>query len=997
MMMSEPQLISPLLDGFVMGDPISNHDGVQCCPAMQLETDKKYIVKIVSVPASQSKLDALLLAGAFTDRESALSYFRDLADNVLEEAALLQRLSRFEGFVSYDSWQLEEMGDEETGYDIYLLGDYRLTLAEMLRDNTLTNLDAVNLGLDLCTALSAARRSGYLYVNLRPSNIHICKDHEFRIADLGFISLPSLPYASLPDKYHSDYTPPEISDAFSSLNDTMDTYAVGLILYQAYNGGLLPPIGMPLATPQYADFALSEIILKACSLNPEERWQDPVQMGQALINYLQSNSVNDTPIVPETVEESEIAEEPAQDSDEPSTDEILAEVDEALENAPEIIVAEPAANDAEDTDEAAPVQETAESSEEEPCDAQSEEASAESQADEEEAQAEEEDTQPDEEISDSEPSSEPENDDETSQMLAQADDLIAHKLPDPVVAPEAIEVTLPVADEPAEEAEVAEEEEAPADEASEATAAEAEEIMESSVEESEESATPKKSKKGLIAALVSLSAALLLIVGGFLFYQNYYLQTVYDIILSSSEEVLTVKLETDIADEKLTVSCTDTYGNKLEQPVIDGVATFTNLKPSTNYKLEVSISGFHKLLGQTTDSYTTATPTQISGFYAATGPEDGSVILSFTVQGPKPEQWIVHYAAQDEEEKTVTFAGQLVTLTGLTVGKEYTFTLEPVTQLYLKGTVTISYTPSQIIYAENVQIHGFKNNVLHVTWATPEGMTVNSWSIRCYNENGYDKTLTTAENAISFEDLDITAGYTVEVTAEGMTMGVRSYLSANSITIQDIQFDASNRNQLAVSWSYEGTAPEGGWLLLYTVDSSGEQQVVACTENKGTIKPLIPGGHYSIVIKPANGGTVFNGEAEFDAPAAPTFQAFSFKAEDMKLSMCLTPQKEGWDKNDVSKKNYKTAFKVGESASFVMRLNKNSGETDDDVTTLYVIRDSQGKLVSNKYETRTWDQMWYKKDGKLTIPFMPEQIGTYTVEIYFNGEAVTTQSFEITA
>ena len=51
--MSEQKLVSPLLDGFVMGDPMSNHDGVCCCPAMRENSEEKYIVKIVSVPASQ--------------------------------------------------------------------------------------------------------------------------------------------------------------------------------------------------------------------------------------------------------------------------------------------------------------------------------------------------------------------------------------------------------------------------------------------------------------------------------------------------------------------------------------------------------------------------------------------------------------------------------------------------------------------------------------------------------------------------------------------------------------------------------------------------------------------------------------------------------------------------------------------------------------------------------------------------------------------------------
>ena len=37
--MSEPTLISPLLDGFTMGQPMGEHDGVSCCPAIR--EDKK--------------------------------------------------------------------------------------------------------------------------------------------------------------------------------------------------------------------------------------------------------------------------------------------------------------------------------------------------------------------------------------------------------------------------------------------------------------------------------------------------------------------------------------------------------------------------------------------------------------------------------------------------------------------------------------------------------------------------------------------------------------------------------------------------------------------------------------------------------------------------------------------------------------------------------------------------------------------------------------------
>ena len=69
--MSEPKLISPMLDNFEIGGPLSDHDGVRCCPAMRKNSDEKYIVKIISVPASQTKLDALLLTGAYPDKDAA--------------------------------------------------------------------------------------------------------------------------------------------------------------------------------------------------------------------------------------------------------------------------------------------------------------------------------------------------------------------------------------------------------------------------------------------------------------------------------------------------------------------------------------------------------------------------------------------------------------------------------------------------------------------------------------------------------------------------------------------------------------------------------------------------------------------------------------------------------------------------------------------------------------------------------------------------------------
>ena len=1025
--MSAPQLISPLLDGFVMGDAISNHDGVRSCPAVHLETDKKYIIKIISVPASQSKLDALLLAGAFSDRASAEEYFKELAEDVLHETEVLQNLSKHEGFVSFENLQMIPMQEGETGFDIYLLGLYRNTLDGVLRNNEMTQLQAINLGLDLCAALSAARRLGYIYSNLKPSNIFLCNEREFRIGDLGFLSLDSLQFASLPDKYRSEYTPAEISDAYAALNSTMDTYALGLILYQAYNNGKLPTGGQVTEAPVHADPALAEIILKACAADPAERWEDPVQMGQALVNYMQSNPVNDVPIVPVTEEEPETQEIFPDEDTQPSTDDILTEVDQALEAAPDLIappVAEEGAEEIEEPEDAAePVEEAPEESAEEPI----EEAEAEPVAEEsegapveepEEAAVEEAEEAADtceaEEAAEDAPVDDVDTDetaedatqeDETAEILAQADELIAHQLPDPPVAPEPFEVTLPEKEEaepqPEEEAEAEKDStEEPVEESEPVEETEADEepdVEEEAYEESQdETPKPKNKRKGLIITAIILAAILVLGSVGVLFYQFFYLQTIEAIQLLPNEDQLTVQLTTDIPDEKLTVKCTDTHGNALTATVENGVAYFSGLRFGTAYTVEVRINGFHKLIGETTKDFTTTAQTVIDGFYAITGTEDGSVVLSFTPQGPSSDQWTVTYVASGEEERTVTFTGPVVTLTGLTVGKEYTFTLSPVKNIHITGTNTITYTASNVLYAQNLRIPGYENGNLTVAWDAPEGASVSQWHVRCYNDAGFDKTVTVEDTFAIIEGIDLSAEYKIDVIADGMCVRAQINLNADSILITNVTASPVDGTSLNVTWDFSGSAPAEGWLLIYTVDGY-VAETIACNGNSAVITPLIPGATYSIRIKPANNTLYFGGNLEYEAPEASAFSGYSVTAKDMEFSMCKTPSKKVWNYKDVSSKNYTTSFKTGVSASFVMHVTKKTSQKQDVVTTLYVIRDADSKVVSANTESRTWDDMWDNRYGELTIPEMPETPGDYTVEIYFDGEAVTTQSFKILA
>lgn len=1021
--MSEPKLISPLLDHFVIGDSISDHDGVRCYPAMREDSDEKYIVKIISIPASQVQLDALLLSGAYQNKDAALAYFKDLAESNANEAEVLQRLSKLDGFSSYEDWQIAPM-ENSVGYDLYLLGTYRRSVEKHMLRNPMTHLGAVNLGLDMCSALAVCRRAGCLYIDLKPSNVFITPEQTYQIGDLGFVPLDSLKYASFPDKYRSSYTPSEIMDAYSSLNSTVDIYALGLMLYQIYNNGELPFEGSApnevLPPPVNADYEMSEIILKACSPDPADRWQDPAQMGQALVGYMQRNGANDTPILPPVVKEPEqiLHEEPATTGEADSAEEPAVE---AADSAPVEDTTETVPDDPDEIDIPECVLMTEETPEKNTSDSESDASIPKENLT--EAVPEESDDTADElsflkdMVSDeTAPADEDTVDldaedlsDETSEILAQANDLIAHEAPEPAVAPDPIEIPMPepiVIEEESED--VPDDEELSVDEDVEDSEEdeESEEEAESSnpdeaikVEEeydAEQDSAPKKKSSGKwISWIVVILLLAGLTYGVYYYYENYYLQNISAMELTGFEDQLTVHLDTDIPENVLHVFCTDTYGNALTTGVVDGKAVFTGLNPSTQYTLTVEMDGFHKVVGESSKTYTTDARTNIVNFTAITGNDDGSVILNFTVDGTEPAQWNITYSAEDESEKTEEFTGHMVTLTGLTVGKEYTFRLNSSDNLYLVGTEEITYTPSNILLAENLHVASCTDGVLTAEWKAPADSKVAQWNVRCYNEAGYDESIQTADLSAAFSGIDSSSTYTIEVTAAGMTRGTQTSITANPITIADVLTDDSSFPALYLQWGFDGPVPKGGWTLNIYADGSELLEVINTEENSATISSIIPGAKYKIEFLAADGTTVFNSIYTFEVPEAEMFSGYWVTAENMEFQMCRTPDWEDWDHSELEDSDYTTSFKADEKASFVVYMNCGYDTSSDDIVTMFVIRNAEGTPVLVETDTRSWTSMWYKRYCEMDIPQIPSEAGSYTIEVYFNGLYAGTQDFTV--
>jgi len=898
--LSEPRYIQPLLDGFTLGQAISEHCGVECYPAVRNDSEKRYIVKKISLPASQLQASALLMTGVCQDAQSVDTYYKQLAQGICEEAKILDQLSGQRGFVPYQSHQLVPM-ESGIGYEIHLLSRCRQSLQRRCRRGPLTHQAAMNLAIDLCAALALSREAGWLYVDLKPENIFLLGDQEYRIGDLGFLPMDALPYTSLPDRYRSLYTAPEVTDAYSSLNATLDTYALGLVLYQIYNEGRLPfsdaqdralwleklAAGEPIAPPSGAEPEMAAILCRACAYSPADRWQSPAELGHALIDYMQRHGAEDTPIAPLPRKNPEPPAEEAQP-------EVPAEPVEDVQTPP------------------APQEET-------PADAPAEEV-------------------PEPQEQEPEPEAEPE------------------PVPEPVQAP-APQTIIDLRPTRAE-------------------------LLRKFL-----AFFKKLLRTALILALLAAVAY-----GGWYGYENYYLQTIDSMTYEGSGNRVTVTVETAMDESSITVICKDTYGNAVEGELENGTVVFDRLLPSSQYIITLETEGFHKLVGPTSVTYSTPAETKILHMAAVTGQEPGSAIVSFGVEGPDSMEWTLICTAADEPERTVSFSGHSVTLTDLTVGTEYTFTLSAGSDILLSGETTMTHIAAALVQAENLALSEYADGSMVFTWSVPAGTQVDRWLVRCSSSDGYDRFQEVTDPRAVFTDITAGSTYTVEVTAAGMTLGVRTSITADSGSISDFAATLSG-SSIALNWSYGGAVPEGGWKILWTVDG-GAEQLLTSTENSALI-PAAPGSFYSFTLLPPEGSTLRSSTCALEVPAPGRFSAYQLNADTVTVKPCAVPESPDWDYNTLLYAQEQNTFSPGGTMALLYTVTKPYTSDDSPIETLFVIRSRTGQLVSTASRTRAWNQMWDNGYCVETVSNLPTEPGQYTLTVIIAGGTLVQLPFTI--
>lgn len=345
--MEDIELNTTLMTNMELQECVSHRGGTAVYIVKSTKSEQLYILKHISVPESQKQVDALILTGAAADNEAAQAYYEQVVNDYREELKMMEALADTPNLDGFHSYEIKPKEDT-VGFDVFILSERKTTLEMYLADTPMTQASAVNLAIDLCNALSDLRKAGLMHRDVKPGNIFLSEGH-FKLGDLGIAKLQDLKYCSIPENMLSPFSAPELFSLMANVNETVDLYAVGLILYRIYNGNHAPfedektsakaadklrITGQELPTPMFADYEMAEIIRKATAFQPEERYQTPDEMKQVLVDYMMRNQVGDTPITPPIVADDEpVDADAAAEEIEPFLSEAAQDVDEAFKES----------------------------------------------------------------------------------------------------------------------------------------------------------------------------------------------------------------------------------------------------------------------------------------------------------------------------------------------------------------------------------------------------------------------------------------------------------------------------------------------------------------------------------------------------------------------------------------------------------------------------------------------------------------------------------------
>ena len=262
-------------------------------------------IKVISIPANEAEAAALCAEGM--NESQSQSFFDAVAREYISEIDLMEDLKGTPNIVSIEDYKVVRKPDG-IGNNIFIRMELLKPLDTVLRERTLTEQEAVRLGIDLCSALELCEARKIIHRDIKPANIFVNDKASgyvfYKLGDFGIARSMDSMTRGLSKKGTPNYMAPEVFFG-KPYDHRADLYSLGITLYRLLNNNQLPFIsdqemtpatreealsrrlaGEKLPPPAAAGKALSQVILKACESRPEDRFRSASEMKAALQELL---------------------------------------------------------------------------------------------------------------------------------------------------------------------------------------------------------------------------------------------------------------------------------------------------------------------------------------------------------------------------------------------------------------------------------------------------------------------------------------------------------------------------------------------------------------------------------------------------------------------------------------------------------------------------------------------------------------------------------------
>ncbi len=256
-------------------------------------------IKIITFPKSPDEIASMVAEGM--TEESIPEYYKEAVKEITQEFTLLAALRGNSNIVSYED-HVVLPHDDGIGWDIIIRMELLKPFSSIIKSSQLTRRDVVQLGIDICSALEICRRHNIIHRDIKPDNIFRSEEGSYKLGDFGVARTIEKTIGSRSVKGTFTYMAPEVY-LHKPYGPSVDIYSLGIVLYCLLNDNrapFLPPYPAPLRYsdreaglvrrmsgeqipfPAKDNSDLGWIVLKACSYDPDERYNDPADMRKAL-------------------------------------------------------------------------------------------------------------------------------------------------------------------------------------------------------------------------------------------------------------------------------------------------------------------------------------------------------------------------------------------------------------------------------------------------------------------------------------------------------------------------------------------------------------------------------------------------------------------------------------------------------------------------------------------------------------------------------------------